>query len=332
MPMPGTMDGDLDGEVTLERTARPLLELIERLTGLETTFVTEIDWVGQRQEVVIARNRGEIEVAEGAVVDWQDSMCRLAFLDGKRSSCDVQGDWPDSIGATVVGMRTFFAVPIVHGETTIGTVCGASARRVQLSEEDLDRMALLAEALSHHVLLHRTARQHLERAREAEALALTDSLTGLANRRAFTTALEAELARSARYRTPVSVLVIDIDRFKAVNDDHGHDAGDAVLGLLADVLRRECRTEDLPARLGGDEFVALLPQCDGDRAAAVAARIADGFREASAAADLPATVSIGWSSSDRGDRHSLLAEADAAMYRTKGGRRVLQAGWQRSQA
>lgn len=312
---PGTPPASDDA---LERATRPLLELVQHLSGLETSFLTAIDWEGQTQEVLVARNTGAIEIAEGAVVDWTDSMCRLVFLSGSPWSTDVPADFPGSIGADGVGMQTFFAVPVLDGDVTVGTVCGASDRSVELSDTVLGQIELIAEALTHQLVLQRESRRNLERAEKAEALAHTDELTGLANRREFTTKLEIELARSGRHGSPLSLLVLDLDDFKAINDRHGHGAGDALLRELADVLRRECRAEDVAARLGGDEFVMLLPGCDGTQAAAVGERIRGQFSVGSARLGLDCSVSVGCSSTDDTDRRSLLPSADAAMYDAKG--------------
>jgi diguanylate cyclase (GGDEF)-like protein/PAS domain S-box-containing protein len=95
--------------------------------------------------------------------------------------------------------------------------------------------------------------------RDLQEQARTDPLTGLPNRRAFTEAIEVEFGRSRRFGTAATVLVIDIDHFKLVNDTHGHDAGDRALVSLAAVLKTKIRASDLAARFGGEEFVMLLP-------------------------------------------------------------------------
>jgi diguanylate cyclase (GGDEF)-like protein len=108
---------------------------------------------------------------------------------------------------------------------------------------------------------------------ELERLATTDSLTGLYNRRAIETLARRELARSARSNLPISVLMIDMDRFKQLNDSHGHAAGDQALCAVARALERCVRSVDLVARLGGDEFLVVLPNADVDIAEVVAQRI-----------------------------------------------------------
>lgn len=306
-----------DDDVGFERLARPLLELIQRITGLETTFVTQIDWAAQVQEVVVALNTSELEVPEGSVVEWSDSMCRLTFLSGREQSFDVGGDFPGSLGAEQLGMRTFAAVPILAGDATLGTVCAASRRAFELDPEMLASMRLVAEAMAFQMAMQLDGREQRQRAEVAEAMALTDSLTGLANRRAFTARLEEELSRSGRHGSSIAVLVIDVDRFKTVNDTHGHHAGDTVLVGLGDVLRKAARASDMPARLGGDEFAFLLPHSDIAGAEAVADRIANEFRLAVGGLELSCTLSIGISTSETTHRRSLLAAADKALYRSK---------------
>jgi diguanylate cyclase (GGDEF)-like protein len=113
----------------------------------------------------------------------------------------------------------------------------------------------------------------LERQRtSAESLALTDPLTGLGNRRAFTESLSQQIGLSRRYARPLSVLMMDLDRFKEINDEFGHDAGDEALGAVARVLLTSLRDPDLSFRWGGDEFAVLLPETTAAGAEIVAGR------------------------------------------------------------
>jgi diguanylate cyclase (GGDEF)-like protein len=105
-----------------------------------------------------------------------------------------------------------------------------------------------------------------------------DELTGLYNRRCINEQIERELHRSRRYNMPFSLLMVDIDNFKAVNDNHGHPLGDAVLREFARIMRDHLRTEDSAARFGGEEFMVLLPQTDMSGACAFGERILDKTR------------------------------------------------------
>jgi diguanylate cyclase len=307
-------DGDFDG---FDQMARPLLDLVRRLTGLETTFITEIDWVGQQQSVVLALNTRELHVAEGSSLPWADSMCRWSFLSGRAHTAQVEIDFPGSIGGGELGMQTFVAMPIRDGDDIVGTVCGASQDAIDLDPEVLVDLDLIAQALAFQLVAHMEAQELRRRATEAEALALVDPLTGLANRRGFDARYEQELARSARYDVPVALLAMDIDDFKVVNDSFGHVAGDDVLVAAADVLRRAARASDLPARLGGDEFVLLLSPGDERVAQTVAERIVEEFQAATEQLQMPCSLSIGSSTSETTPLRALVLVADESLYRAK---------------
>jgi len=155
---------------------------------------------------------------------------------------------------------------------------------------------------------------------EAEVMqqAMTDGLTGLANRRALDSSLDAALAQGARSAQPFSVVMVDVDHFKAVNDRFGHRSGDASLAAFAQRLRRGLRAQDLAFRYGGEEFCVLLPGTDATGAKALAERLHQ--QVALAAQDgMPAqTASLGvavWQAGDTAD--DLLGRADQALYRAK---------------
>jgi diguanylate cyclase (GGDEF)-like protein len=151
-----------------------------------------------------------------------------------------------------------------------------------------------------------------------ERRAFTDPLTGLGNRGWLGSILEAEIQRSQRHNRPFSIAMLDLDHFKAVNDRHGHSAGDWVLQRVARILRQQLRAGDSVARWGGEELVALLPETAPEDARQVAERIRGavaGHREEG----IPAiTVSVGLAAWQPGDTAgSVLERADAALYRAK---------------
>ena len=164
-----------------------------------------------------------------------------------------------------------------------------------------------------------------------ETLASTDALTGCQNRRALLEALEREVDRARRYNLVLTLLMIDIDHFKSVNDTHGHVMGDTVLRQLGEMLRRDARSVDTVARYGGEEFMILLPETAGHGAMIFAdrmrARIASfGFGDP--ARPMKITVSVGVACfPDRtvDSPESFIALADAALYRAKAdGRNVVR--------
>lgn len=328
-----------DHENLLADAGRPLLQLVQHLTDMETSFITSIDWEAQHQDVVLSLNTGPLSVAEGGRVEWRRSLCRSMFLAGRAHSADVVNEIPGSEAARESGMRSFFALPILVDDVAVGTVCGASARSIELSEHAMVSMELIATSLRQQLhtrtqLLSALARagaatrgieearrevdEHKEAAQRLEVLANTDALTGIHNRRAFTARWEDELARSGRRGYPLGVLLIDIDRFKAVNDVCGHAAGDAVLIALAATLRDNSTSADIAARLGGDEFALVITHSTEQALLEVAARIRQDFacrmREAGRQG---ATFSVGIAVSTTTERGNLLAAADRALYVSK---------------
>jgi diguanylate cyclase (GGDEF)-like protein len=166
--------------------------------------------------------------------------------------------------------------------------------------------------------------KELEKDRQAlKELSVRDPLTGLYNHREFFRLLREEAPRSRRYRHPLSLLMIDIDYFKKINDTYGHPAGDRVLSAVAGIIRRELRQVDQVARYGGEEFAAILPETDESEAFALATRI----RQAVAARPLAIsetkgvelTISIGLAvfPDDATAEEGLVEKADHALYAAK---------------
>ncbi len=172
-------------------------------------------------------------------------------------------------------------------------------------------------------LRERAERELNEANAELRRLANTDGLTQLYNRRAFMEALARELDRGIRYERPLSLILLDLDHFKKVNDTHGHAAGDDVLRGTADALRSVCRGLDVPGRLGGEELAVLLPETDAEGAMILAERlrerIQDGVFESPAHATFAVTASLGVAaaSSETRTPEALVQRADEALYKAK---------------
>jgi diguanylate cyclase (GGDEF)-like protein len=148
-------------------------------------------------------------------------------------------------------------------------------------------------------------------------LAMFDPLTGLYNRRFAEPRIEAEVLRCERKGSSLTLLIMDLDRFKQINDQYGHPAGDVVLRTFADHLRSAIRGTDLAARLGGDEFLLLLPDCDVQQLHRVLARLVNLKVEVSGKT-LPISFSAGWHEFERGQSADDLFEAaDHALYENK---------------
>ena len=152
-----------------------------------------------------------------------------------------------------------------------------------------------------------------------------DPLTGLANRRKFAERYQYDMARAERARSPLSLLMLDIDHFKEINDRHGHLAGDACLKWLAALLTGSVRAVDLVARYGGEEFLVLLPEMSADQSLAAAERMraqiqASPVHIGEGMPPVAVTVSIGAATTTTASEltlDDLLARADQAVYRAK---------------
>ena len=219
------------------------------------------------------------------------------------------------------------------------------------AEDDLDRKAeILERGASDYVTKPFHEKELLARVRihtklkvlqdelreknlQLEALSVTDGLTGLANRRHLMTKLEQEVQRARRYKTPLSVVMIDIDHFKLVNDSYGHAMGDEVLRNIGKLLMAGVRTTDLAARYGGEELTLVLPHTDLAAALLVADTLRQKFAEQDHTLDgvtIRKTASMGVAARDgQGEvpnAEDLLKFADEALYRAKeGGRNRVEA-------
>lgn len=182
------------------------------------------------------------------------------------------------------------------------------------------------------VTVRRRTEQELRKAQaELQRLAHTDPLTGLNNRRLFMERLDEEVRRIERHAGALSVVILDLDHFKTINDSHGHDAGDRVLAAVAEQVRVVKRGTDVAARIGGEEFALLLPATDTTGAAQLADRLCGAIRRLDttpllgngAATTLAVTASLGFATMRHGDPalQSLLKRADEALYRAKHGGR-----------
>ena len=182
-----------------------------------------------------------------------------------------------------------------------------------------DQMEVLLNLSFHAANVVRNLRSVEEARREA----VTDDLTALYNRRACDKRLAEEVDRAQRYGRPLSVLMVDVDHFKAVNDRYGHPGGDLVLKQVAQRLARQLRQVDVAARYGGDEFMVILPETPGESAALVADRICRAIAAETVAMpsgdEVPVTVSIGVASfpDDADTRDGLISAADRALYAAK---------------
>jgi diguanylate cyclase (GGDEF)-like protein len=305
----------------LESLSRPLLDALHDLTGLASSYLTVIDEERGVQEIRYARNAlPGFRIEEGAVIPWQDTVCRRSLEDGV--GCARVGEtWPDAPAGQDLGIDDYVSVPVELSDGKVwGTLCAADPGHRDGLESHLATMRLFARLIAAEVERDAALTRERERAERARVEAETDALTGCSSRRVVEPWLQRQLA-ALRDGEVVLVVYADADRFKEVNDDHGHGTGDLVLVEAARRLRAAARPHDLVARLGGDEFLvaARLPRH-------VAGTVAGRLREAATftvdvrGEPLAVRLSVGHAVSD-GDLpvEDLIAAADDAMYADKRG-------------
>ena len=217
---------------------------------------------------------------------------------------------------TTLKLRSCLVVPIVSSDRVIGAINLYDEAANAFSQEDLQTMTVVA---SRAALAIHNARA-FESVRDS---AMKDPLTGLYNGRYLRGYLEHEISRASRRREPLSMIALDLDNFKAINDCFGHYKGDGVLKDVAAVFMKQLRDYDLVVRHGGDEFLIVLPGTPASEAAFTAERIRREVREyacntlGESAVELGVSVGVASYPGDACDLETLLEAADAAMYRDK---------------
>ncbi len=248
----------LANEHSLETLVRQLLEMLELVTRMESTYLTRIDFDAQRQHIMYAHNSSEMQIPEGFSVPWNDSLCKRALDDRCIFSNDVAERWRSCLAAQDLGIATFFSIPVrLTDGSLFGTLCATSRARQPYNIEGEQVMNLFANLISHYVEKE-TLVQQLRAANVAlEMHSYTDELTGLPNRRSLFKHLAAQFSQAREQQRSVLLIFIDLDDFKAINDRFGHPCGDSFLFQIGERLAARMRSGDIVGRLGGDEFLIV---------------------------------------------------------------------------
>jgi diguanylate cyclase (GGDEF)-like protein len=247
------------------------------------------------------------------------------------TTLDETFEWMRSVSERRIGVPRRVAYPVLGASAALALSAGLVL--VRLSPANLGWDSILAEILGNAptylylgiVVMAAFIGLGAVWGYETDQLlakATTDPLTGLHNRRALQQRIDEELARAARYGQRLSLLMIDLDKFKQVNDQYGHLAGDALLHGIGHAIQDALRTSDYAVRLGGDEFAIISPNADEGSAALLAARVSSAIARDARRQHQPVTASIGIASynprtAGAVDRVSLIKVADSALYEAK---------------
>ncbi len=306
---------------TLSRVAHELATQTDMFAA-RTTLCRAVRDVTRSSSVTLWEPREgsedlEVTAAVGAAVRGMTvpigarSVTVDAFLTGELAFvADLERDCGHSRWHEVAGAASGAWVPVLHDGRCVGVLAvGWTEPRPALRERDHELLRVLAAEAA--ITIHRT-----DLLARLQATARTDPLTGLPNRRVWDEDLERELLRARRHGGSLCLAMVDLDRFKAFNDDYGHQAGDQLLAAAAMAWRPALRATDTIARYGGEEFAVLLPHSDEEGALAVIQRLLD-------VVPLGQTASAGvalWDGTETAAE--LLARADAALYDAKGAGRA----------
>ena len=318
-----------------------LTRLAAKLTGAPVTFVSLVD---ANRDFYKSTYGFDEPLASARQMEGR-TFCHHALVAGGPLVLDDVTQVPvyrDVPTVESLGVRAYAGVPLVTDDgQVLGSFCAIDFKTKNWTELDIEILSVFAHSAMREIALRqaitdttsvnsRLAEQMQkvdELNQRLEVLSKTDSLTGLHNRRSFEQSLVFELAIIERKSTPLSLLVVDIDHFKQLNDEHGHAAGDKALQTIAALLNSCTRSIELVARIGSEEFAVILPGADETSALVVAERMRSTVATADWR-DVPLTVSVGTATRLNGEdfRH-LLARADGAMYvaKQRGRNRVAQA-------
>lgn len=303
----------------LDQPPTPDLEAITRLatyvSGLSVGVINLIDRDRQWQAAATGMEPGE--------VTRDASMCAHVVAEGRRIAvADASADprFVDNpfVTGEIGNVRSYVGTPIATSDGTIlGSLCVVDDEPRELADHQLAALADLADQVMSLFELHHRSDRLTGVVAELDHLAAHDSLTGLANRRRFTEELDRRLGEG---RSEGLVIFGDLDGFKGINDNHGHEAGDLVLQAVAERMRAVVRPDDLVARLGGDEFAILCLDMDEADAPALMDRLRETVAEPieTAAGPVAVGLSLGLASSFGAlGLDELLRHADQEMYRDK---------------
>lgn len=248
----------LAAEQSLETLVRQLLEMLEAVTRMESTYLTRIDTNAQRQQIMFAHNSSEMQIPEGFSVPWDESLCKRALEDQCTFSNDVANRWHSCIAAQELGIATFLSIPVRLADGSLfGTLCATSRQQQPYNLEANRSWACLRSSFPTTWKKTPWCNSCRRQTSRWSCTRLPMSSPQLPNRRALFKQLALRFASARAQQQQVSLIFIDLDGFKAINDRFGHPCGDSFLVQVGKRLTAVARREDIVGRLGGDEFLIV---------------------------------------------------------------------------
>jgi len=288
-------------------------------------------FVPKGEEFEVVRQIG-LTISEGSVLDFRDTLAGSVARMGSKNYYYIsdlaqkgEGTRIPSLPFSTGNEGSLFILPLLYEKDLVGILIYMTPKINALRIHQIQLLQVLGNLASLSLV---NARFHAE----IERMAVTDGLTGLFNHRNFQEKLVDEFRRMQRFSNPLSLLLIDIDFFKKINDAHGHQAGDEVLRGVAGVIGQTIRNIDIPARYGGEEFAAILLGTNRLGAQKMADRLRKAISEKTFSVDgkkLKVTVSIGVSTApyDTDIKEELIEKADKALYHAKSNGRNMCVAW-----
>jgi diguanylate cyclase (GGDEF)-like protein len=311
------MSHELEHAAAPDEVARILLNRVGDAFGIRRGYVL-LCREGRPPQALAYRGPGSMNETPGAV----DSVVQNAF-----QSREIQlvhrleeRDNPMTT-AIVLFARNLIVAPLFAEGEPVGAVILESGENAGRVEKRI--VSMIDQFATHGALALRNALL-LDQIRR---LAATDALTGLANRRTLEEMLEREISRATRHGDDVTLVMLDLDHFKNLNDTHGHQVGDEVLRHVGRQLSGQCRDFDTPARYGGEEFAVILPRCSQEEAVEVAERMRRALAQGDPPVPITASAGVATFPPQAGGPDALIRAADRALYRAKGAGRDQTAAW-----
>ncbi len=305
---------------------RAIIATQTEIAACDLNLLTTMQLIAERSQELTRASGAVVEIAEGDEMIYEvttgdatpylgmrlkqaESLSGLCVAEGRllRSDDTSVDSRVDREAARQVNAASMICVPLVHRRVTVGVLKVYSDLANNFDDDDVEALELLTGVISAHIAHASGFEVEAHDSRH-------DSLTGLPNRRAYEERLAVETSRATRYRQPLSICLLDLDGFKAVNDRLGHPAGDEVLRHVARLID-ESRVADDAFRIGGDEFAILMPHTDPAEARRGAERLAQDIA-AARLGDGSVGVSFGIAPATEDPERSHLA-ADANLLRAK---------------